>query len=164
MCLAKGHNTVKPVRLKLTALRSRVKHSTTEPLPFFKSYISNCVCFLDLWFQTLLEIREKLSAYKTQKSSQNNQTKYMYYINTPDRWQSKTPLTIDERGSKISRNSIFHCHLSPIGQKMAMENSVSNYFWSKFMDSIDIFHCHLSGVRKNTQSAKQDSWPTTRLA
>ena len=32
MCLAQGHNTVKPVRFEPTALRSRVKRSTTEPL------------------------------------------------------------------------------------------------------------------------------------
>ena len=32
MCLAKGHNAVMPVRLKPAALRSQVKHSTTEPL------------------------------------------------------------------------------------------------------------------------------------
>ena len=30
--LAQGHNTVTPVRLKPAALRSRVKHSTTEPV------------------------------------------------------------------------------------------------------------------------------------
>ena len=30
--LAQGHNTVMPVRLELAAPRSRVKHSTTEPL------------------------------------------------------------------------------------------------------------------------------------
>ena len=30
---------------------------------------------------------------------------------TPDRWQSKTLLTIDERGSKIARNGVFDCHL-----------------------------------------------------
>ena len=30
--LAQGHNAVTPVRLKLAAPRSRVKHSTTEPL------------------------------------------------------------------------------------------------------------------------------------
>ena len=33
ICLAQGHNAVMPVRLKPAALRSRVKHSTTEPLP-----------------------------------------------------------------------------------------------------------------------------------
>ena len=32
MCLAQGHNAVTPVRLEPTALRSRVKHSTSEPL------------------------------------------------------------------------------------------------------------------------------------
>ena len=32
MCLAQGHNAVKPVRLEPAALWSRVKHSTTEPL------------------------------------------------------------------------------------------------------------------------------------
>ena len=32
MCLAQGHNAVTPVRLKPASLRSRVKHSTPEPL------------------------------------------------------------------------------------------------------------------------------------
>ena len=32
-CLAQGHNTVPPVRHKPATSRSRVKHSTTEPLP-----------------------------------------------------------------------------------------------------------------------------------
>ena len=32
MCLAQGHNAVTPVMLEPTALRSRVKHSTTETL------------------------------------------------------------------------------------------------------------------------------------
>ena len=32
MCLAQGHNTVTTVRLEPAAPRSRVKHSTTEPL------------------------------------------------------------------------------------------------------------------------------------
>ena len=48
--------------------------------------------------------------------------------NTPDRRQSKTLSTIDERGSKIDRKSIFDCHLSPICRQMAIENSVSNDF------------------------------------
>ena len=34
--------------------------------------------------------------------------------NTPGRRQSKTLSTIDERGSKIDRNSVFDCHLSPV--------------------------------------------------
>ena len=47
-------------------------------------------------------------------------------LTTPSRWQSKTFLTIDERGSKIARNSVFDSHLSPVGRQMAIENSVSN--------------------------------------
>ena len=35
----------------------------------------------------------------------------------PDRRQSRTLLTIGKRGSKIARNSVFDCHLSPIGHK-----------------------------------------------
>ena len=33
MCLAQGHNVVTPMRHEPAALRSRVKYSTTEPLP-----------------------------------------------------------------------------------------------------------------------------------
>ena len=40
--------------------------------------------------------------------------------------QSKMLLTIDERGSKITRNSVFDWHLSPVGRQMAIKNSVSN--------------------------------------
>ena len=47
---------------------------------------------------------------------------------TPGRRQSKTLLTIDERRSKIVRNNVFDCHLSPIGRQMGIENSVSNDF------------------------------------
>ena len=54
--------------------------------------------------------------------------------------------TIDKRGSKINRNSVFECHLSPVGQQMTMENSVSNDFLSTFIDSIDVFDCRLPGV------------------
>ena len=32
ICLGQGHNKVTPVRLKPMVIRSRVKHSTTEPL------------------------------------------------------------------------------------------------------------------------------------
>ena len=39
MCLAQGHNTVTPVRLEPAAPRSRVKHSTTEPLRYNKDGI-----------------------------------------------------------------------------------------------------------------------------
>ena len=49
-------------------------------------------------------------------------------VNTPGRLQSKTLLTIDKCGSKITRNSVFYCHLSPVWRQMAIENSVSKDF------------------------------------
>ena len=55
-------------------------------------------------------------------------------------------LTIDECGSKVARNSVFNSHLSPVGQQMAIEKSVSNYFRSSFVDSINVFDFGLSGV------------------
>ena len=61
--------------------------------------------------------------------------------------QSKTLLTIDERGSGIATTSVFDCHWSPIGRLMAIEKSVStDYFWSTFVDNIDVFDCQQSGV------------------
>ena len=36
---------------------------------------------------------------------------------TPGRRQSEMLLTINVRGSKISRNSVFDCHLSPVWQR-----------------------------------------------
>ena len=45
------------------------------------------------------------------------------YAYTLDRQPSKALLKIDERGSKIDRNSVFDCHLSPIGRQMVIENS-----------------------------------------
>ena len=60
-----------------------------------------------------------------------------------DKWQSKTLfLTI----LIIARNSIFDCHLSPVGWQMAFDNSVCNDFWSTFVDSNNVFDCRLSGV------------------
>ena len=70
----------------------------------------------------------------------------VYLMMTPDMRQSKTLLTIDERGSKTARNSVFNCHLSPVGRQMAIENSVSNDFLATFVDSINVFNCRLSGV------------------
>ena len=64
---------------------------------------------------------------------------------TSGRWQSRTLLTIDERGSKIARNRI--------GRQMAIENSVSNDFLSTFVDSITFFDCHLPDVRFLSQNS-----------
>ena len=50
-------------------------------------------------------------------------------IITPGRRQSKTLLTIDERGSKIARNSIFDCHLSPIGDKWQSKTLFRTIFY-----------------------------------
>ena len=47
---------------------------------------------------------------------------------TPERWQSKMHLTVDEGGSKITRNSVFDCHLSPVRGHMAIKHSVSSNF------------------------------------
>ena len=71
-----------------------------------------------------------------------------YHISnyTPDRRQSKTLSAVDKRGSKIDRNSVFDCHLSPAGRQMAIQNTVCidflidvpQYFW--------LFDCRLPGV------------------
>ena len=45
-----------------------------------------------------------------------------------DRRQSKALLTIEGRGSKISRNNVFDCHLSPVGRQMEIENFVPYHF------------------------------------
>ena len=60
--------------------------------------------------------------------------KHIDTINTPARRQSKTPLTIDDCGSKIDRNSVFDCHLSPVGRQMAIESSVFKGLLSTFVD------------------------------
>ena len=42
-------------------------------------------------------------------------------LTTLSRRQSKTLSTIDERGSKLDRNSVFDCHLSPHWRQMTIE-------------------------------------------
>ena len=65
-------------------------------------------------------------------------------ISTPDRRQPKTLVPIDERGSKIARNSVFDCHLSPVGRQMTIENSIT--IFDQRLYSCNIFDCLLSGV------------------
>ena len=56
---------------------------------------------------------------------------------------------------EIARNSVFVCHVSPVGRQMAIElgrqmaieNLASNGFWSTFVDSINVFDFRLSGVQ-----------------
>ena len=49
-----------------------------------------------------------------------------YGMNTPDRWQSKTLLSMDI--DQKSLETVFDCHLSPFGRQMAIENAVSKSF------------------------------------
>ena len=64
-----------------------------------------------------------------------------------DRRQSKTLLTIEERGSKIARNRVFDCHMSPFGGQMAIENTKTlltiDECGSKLARNC-VFDCHLS--------------------
>ena len=57
------------------------------------------------------------------------------------RRQSKTLLTIDERGSKIARNSIFDCRATNGNRKLCFKR-----FFSTFVESINVLDCRLSGV------------------
>ena len=50
------------------------------------------------------------------------------FVSTPEMWQSKLLLTIDECGSNVTRNRVFDCHLPPVRWVMAIENPVSNFF------------------------------------
>ena len=58
MCLAQGHNAVTPLRLEPAAPRSRVKHSTTEPLRSHSSYGTQVARNSIIWAST----RENLSS------------------------------------------------------------------------------------------------------
>ena len=81
--------------------------------------------------------------------------------------QSKMLLTIHEHRSKIARNSVFNCHLSPIGQQMACTQTLFGRRLS--IDSINVFHCRLSYNRQfpinfiwvlvNAYAANQSLWP-----
>ena len=90
------------------------------------------------------------------KSTQINSC--MRHVNKPGRRQSKTLLTIDECGSKLARNSVFNCHLSPVRQQMAIENSVSvvNDFLSTFADSIYVFDCRLPRCGDSSRTIHQE--------
>ena len=65
----------------------------------------------------------------------------------PGRRQSITLLTIDERGSKIARNSVFDCHLSPVNRATnGNRKPCFLRFLYSFVDSIDVFDCRLPYV------------------
>ena len=44
------------------------------------------------------------------------------------------------------------CHLSPVGRQMAIKNTVSNDFWSAFVDSINFFQ--LPSIRCATEPVR----------
>ena len=68
-------------------------------------------------------------------------------IITLDRRQSKTLLTIDELRSKIARNSVFNCHLSPVWRQTGDNGKLLLInFLSTLVDSIKWNNCRLSGV------------------
>ena len=73
----------------------------------------------------------------------NKLTKRSHWVG---RWQSNKHLTINEGVSKIARDSVFHCHLSPVGRQKAFEKSISRDSWSTFLDSINGLYCRLFGV------------------
>ena len=56
---------------------------------------------------------------------------FKFLMSTPGRRQSKTLSTIDERGSKIDRNSVFDCFLSPVWRQKAIENNTGDKRQSK---------------------------------
>ena len=60
--------------------------------------------------------------YRGHKLDTNWGRSHEFTYPTPDRWQLKTHLKIDERGSNITRNSVFDCNLSQVGHQMAIEN------------------------------------------
>ena len=70
---------------------------------------------------------------------------------TKDRRQSKTLETIDERGSKIARNSVFDCLWSPVDSKTPASwrhpNSKSSRFFClniyEGLDGESFIHCSL---------------------
>ena len=73
----------------------------------------------------------------------------------------ETRLSIDERGSRIARNSVFDCHA---GDKRQSKTPFLTMFLSTFVDSINVLDCRLSGVRfgycnftylKKTEKVKQ---------
>ena len=55
--------------------------------------------------------------------------------------------TIEERRSKIDRNSVFDCHLSPHWRQMAIKNTIFISFFDPRSSIVDsIFDCRLPGV------------------
>ena len=56
--------------------------------------------------------------------------------------------TIDIRRSKIARNRVFDCHLSPNWRQIAIENTVFSDFDPRSSIVKSVFDCRLPGVVK----------------
>ena len=87
-----------------------------------------CICFFFACIQPVPQVRTlnfrlAMPLYKVRLRAKIwnrfNQSPHL------DRRQSKTLLTIDERGSKIARNSVFDCHASPVGRHLAIESEIT---------------------------------------
>ena len=69
--------------------------------------------YLDLWFCRIL--------FGSIQKGWPQKHKNQCTLCTPGRWQSKALSTIEERGSKIDRNSVIDYHLSPVWRQMAVD-------------------------------------------
>ena len=67
--LLKDHNAVTPVRLKPAASRSRVKHSTTEPLRSLRGGGNTC-CKKGVWF---LKMVKKYHSHRLQTNTRQHE-------------------------------------------------------------------------------------------
>ena len=99
MCLAQGHNAVTLLRLQPTALQSRVKHSTTEPLGVLSP--------------------QRVSTYHTLEHQSMGVDE--------DSCQNLDQALLDMSAShRVGGN--FNCHVSPQWRQMAIENTVFYQF------------------------------------
>ena len=72
--------------------------------------------------------------------------------NVGQKWQSNGNKKNTVSSNLETANSVFDCHLSPVGPQMAVENSVSNDFWSIFVDSINVFDCRMGPLDLRSNS------------
>ena len=71
---------------------------------------------------------------------------YCPLLLTPDRRQSKTHLTIDERESKKTLETVFSIAICRQSGDKWHSKTLFLTLWSTFLDTIDVFHCNISGV------------------
>ena len=76
----------------------------------------------------------------------NHQSPFHNEIITQGRRQSKTLLTIDKRESKIDRNRVFGCHLSPTGDKWQLKTLFLEIFDPLSSIAKSVLDCRIPGV------------------